>query len=270
MTLLPDELYAALVTFAARPAVLLGVDFDGTLAPFVTDPMQARATPGAIEALRAAAALPGVTTTVVSGRDLATLSRLTGVAPDEPIALIGSHGAESSDPVLAGSVGTEPDSSADGSVTERLAAVTADLEAVARAHPPVRIEHKATAVALHTRDVDGEVAAHAATAAREVATRHTGVHVLPGKDVVELSVVETSKGAAVRALAAARGVRATAYIGDDVTDERAFEVLSPDDGDLTIKVGEGETGASHRVPDVATVLEVLQTFLRLRTAGQGR
>jgi trehalose-phosphatase len=264
---LPDELYAALVTFAARSRVLLGVDFDGTLAPFVTDPMQARATPGSIEALRSAAALPGVTTAVVSGRDVATLALLTGVGADDSIVLIGSHGAESSNADWTESPESEADSALDDAAAARLTAVTADLEDVVRAHPPVRIEHKATAVALHTRGVDPGVAASAARAAREVGTRHTGVHVLPGKDVVELSVVQTSKGVALRALAAARGVEATAYLGDDVTDERAFEVLTSD-GDVTIKVGDGETAARHRVPDVPTVGEALETFLRLRTAGE--
>jgi len=52
----------AVAAFATRPRVLVAVDFDGTLAPFVLDPLQARAVPGGLEALQAAAALDGVTT----------------------------------------------------------------------------------------------------------------------------------------------------------------------------------------------------------------
>ena len=37
--------------------------------------------------------LGGVTTAVVSGRDLATLEMLTAIGPDDGITLIGSHGA---------------------------------------------------------------------------------------------------------------------------------------------------------------------------------
>lgn len=264
VTHLPPALYAALVAFARVPRILLGVDFDGTLAPFVTDPVQARAVPGAMEALRSAAALPGVTVAVVSGRDVATLAQLTEVTADEPIVLVGSHGAESSSPAAIDASGTPSDAPLDDAAAARLASVTADLEAVARAHPPVRVEHKAAAVALHTRGVDAAVAARAATAARAAATRHTGVHVLPGKDVVELSVVEASKGAALRALARAHGATATAYLGDDVTDERAFAALTPESGDVTIKVGAGETVAAHRVPDIPSVLEVLETFVAAR------
>ena len=94
MTGLGEDLRIALAAFAARSQVLVAVDFDGTLAPFVTDPLQARAVPGGLEALRDATALGGVTTAVVSGRDLATLAMLTGIGPDDGITLIGSHGAQ--------------------------------------------------------------------------------------------------------------------------------------------------------------------------------
>ena len=36
----------------------------------------------------------------------------------------------------------------------------------------------------------------------------------------------------------------TLYLGDDVTDERAFEALDPDAGDVTVKVGDGDTAAA--------------------------
>jgi trehalose 6-phosphate phosphatase len=57
----------AVAAFAARPREVAAVDFGGTLAHFVTDPLQARAVPGGLEVLRAEAALGGVTAAVVSG-----------------------------------------------------------------------------------------------------------------------------------------------------------------------------------------------------------
>ena len=50
----------------------------------------------------------------------------------------------------------------------------------------MRLEHKPSAVVLHTPGVEPSVAA---AAAYEVGGRYTGVHVLPGKDVVELTVL---------------------------------------------------------------------------------
>ena len=254
MKALPSSLRAALEAFVQHPRILIGVDFDGTLAPFATDPMQVRAAPGAMATLYAAAALRGVTVALVSGRDLKTLRTLTGIPHTSPIVLLGSHGGQSS---LAD---VQDSNRLDEEATSRLAAARADLEEVALAHPGTRIELKPGAVALHTRGVDPSVGAAALAAALELSTRHTGVKVIPGKEVVELTVVENDKGIALRALAVARTVDATAYLGDDVTDERAFAALDPKSGDVTVKVGEGNTLASYRletVDDVVTALRVV-------------
>ena len=64
-----------------------------------------------------------------------------------------------------------------------------------------------------------------------------GVHLLRGKMVLELTVVTTNKGRALKALMKANHCTATVFIGDDVTDENAFGVLV--DGDVGIKVGLG-------------------------------
>jgi len=252
----------AVAAFAARPRVLVATDFDGVLAPLVADPLQSRALPGALEALRAAAALDGVTAALVSGRDLATLATLTGIGPDDPIALIGSHGAQTS-------LDEEDDPGfLDEAATTLLAALGAELGEIRSRYPEVRLEHKPAAVALHTRGVDPAIAEAAATAARTVGERFPGVHVMPGKEVVELTVLEANKGAAIVKLARATRADATLYLGDDVTDERAFAVLDPASGDLTVKVGEGETAASQRVPDPAAVVALLELFVSHRVAQQ--
>jgi trehalose 6-phosphate phosphatase len=259
---LPPDLTDALTRFAGRRRVLLGVDFDGTLAPFVIDPMAAVAAPGGLEALREAAALEGVHVVVLSGRDLDSLRQLTGVDREEPIVLIGSHGAQTS---LADGLA---DSLLDSRQSGTLADLTAALEGIVARHDGPRLERKPASVVLHTRDVPEPAASAASAAAHAVATRHTGVHVTPGKDVVELSVVETSKGAALRSLATCLQADATAYFGDDVTDERAFEALDPDGGDLRVKVGAGATVADHRVAGIPEVVEALELFVSLRRGGR--
>lgn len=256
---LDDALRIAVAAFAARPRVLVGIDFDGTLSPFVTDPLQARAVPGGLEALRAAAALPAVTVAVVSGRDLATLAELTGIGPGDGITLVGSHGAQTS---------LEPTSNTaflDDAATSRLATLRVELEAIQSRYRTVRLEFKPSAVVLHTRGVDPSVATAATRDALEVGARHTGVHVMPGKDVVELTVLEASKGSAMLDLARRSSADATLYLGDDVTDERAFAALDPLSGDLTVKVGDGETVAAQRVADPEAVVELLQLFVEERS-----
>jgi trehalose-phosphatase len=59
------------------------------------------------------------------------------------------------------------------------------------------------------------------------------------------------------------------YAGDDVTDERAFAALDDAAGDVTVKVGAGETAARHRVagpPDVAVLLDRLARLRSQRRA----
>ena len=80
----------------------------------------------------------------------------------------------------------------------------------------------------------------------------------PGKEVLELAVTDADKGSAVLRLRDDLGAAATVYLGDDRTDEDAFRALSP--GDLTVKVGEGETVARYRVADPAAVLLLLEAL----------
>jgi trehalose 6-phosphate phosphatase len=266
MTDLDTTLGIAVATFAARPRVMIAVDFDGTLSPFVLDPLQARAVPGGVEVLRAAAVLDGVTVAVVSGRDLTTLAAITGISPQDGVILIGSHGAQLNlDAHTNLDAGSDTDF-LDAEATARLSAVGAELEAIRSRYPQVRLEHKPSAVALHTRGVDPSVAAAATSAALEVGERSPGVHVMPGKNVVELTVLEANKGSALLRLARATHSEATLYVGDDVTDERAFAALDPESGDLTVKVGEGETAAAQRVPDPASVVKLLELFVDHRGA----
>ena len=67
-------------------------DFDGTLAPIVNHPGDARPLPEAAAALRALADLPATTAALISGRALRDLAALSGMTA--PVHLVGSHGAE--------------------------------------------------------------------------------------------------------------------------------------------------------------------------------
>ncbi len=66
-----------------------------------------------------------------------------------------------------------------------------------------------------------------------------GVHATEGKSVLELAVIETSKGHALDTLRESLDCDVVIYLGDDVTDEKAFAHLRPDAGDIGIKVGDG-------------------------------
>ncbi len=248
------DLYAALAAVARVPRLLVGSDFDGVLAPFALDPMDARALPGSVDSLLALADLPNTWAAVVSGRDLQTLTDLTGLA-DTAVARIGSHGAESS--TAEAMVGDE--------ANDLLTDLEAGLLEIAAGHDGVRVESKPTARVLHTRAADPEVARAAEQAALAYGRDQVGVHVLEGKHVVELAVVAADKGTAMRALGTEVGADALVYLGDDRTDEDVFAVLSKDD--VGVKVGDGATVAAFRVDSPEDVRDVLAELVRLRSSG---
>ncbi len=256
---LSDDLRGAVRAYAAHERILVGTDFDGVLAPLVDDPSTSAPVAGSVDLLRRLAARPGVGVSVVSGRDLATLRRLSGIGDDDEIVLVASHGAQASRPL------PHLPQDDDGSTT-RLSEATVALQSVAQAHPGTRIEHKQAGVVLHTRGVDPAVASRAIEAARRVTRQVPGTHLLQGKDVIEIAVFDVSKGMALTSLRALFDAEAVCYLGDDRTDELAFRVLTTEPQHLTIKVGPGETAATHRIPGPQDVVEVLETIAAERSA----
>ncbi|HET6173823.1 MAG TPA: trehalose-phosphatase [Gaiellales bacterium] len=247
----------ALARLAREPHLLVACDYDGTLAPIVDVPGEARPRRESVAALRALAALPDTSVAVISGRslhDLAALSRL----PEE-IHLVGSHGTEF-DVGFARALSPEALALRDRT--------TDALHAIAAQRPGVLVEHKPAGVALHYRQASEEDSAAALAAVREGPALLPGVHAREGKQVIELAVVEADKGYALDAIRHQVGATAAMFVGDDVTDEDAFSRLTGPD--LGIKVGVGPTFAAQRVEgpdDVARLLARLVESRREWLAG---
>jgi trehalose-phosphatase len=237
-----------LQSVARMPVLLVASDYDGTVAPIVSDPSAALPDREAVTALRALATLPNTHAAVVSGRalrDLASLSRL----PQE-VHLAGSHGAEF-DLDFARALPREQ--------RQLLDEVCARLHAVAAAHPGTLVEVKPASAAFHFRMAE-DPAPFPDVVLRAVEGLPVGI--TRGKAVVEVAVVPTDKGAALDRLRHDLGAAAVVFVGDDVTDESAFVRLGgPDVG---IKVGPGESAAAHRVDDTRDVCRVLATLVELR------
>ncbi|GAB0105378.1 trehalose-phosphatase [Nocardia sp. JMUB6875] len=245
------ELRRALSAIARVPRLLVASDYDGTIAPIVSDPTKAYPHRESVSALRALAGLTGTTAAVISGRalrDLAALSRL----PVE-VQLIGSHGSEFD----VGFV-----HAIDNDAKQLLAEVTTTLTQIAQDNPGASVEIKPASVALHVRNASPEIGRRALVAVRQGPASWVGVQTTEGKEVIELAVVETDKGAALDIVRHQQGASAALFIGDDVTDEKAFKRLSgPDVG---IKVGEGESLAKYHVASTEEVSKALAFLLEER------
>ncbi|GAA4434738.1 trehalose-phosphatase [Phytohabitans houttuyneae] len=245
------DLRQAVGRIARVPNLLIACDYDGTIAPIVLDPSRAVPLPESVAAIRALAALPQTTVAVISSRalrDLAALSRL----PSE-VHLVGSHGSEF-----------------DIGFVERLAPELVEVRTrlqtavrqIAQNQSGVRLEAKPASVAVHVRAAEPEVAARVLDALRAGPATWPEVTVTDGKQVMELSVLPTNKGAAVDQLRTQMSASAALVIGDSVTDERAFERLhGPDVG---VKIGPGETKAAYRVAEPIEAARVLGLLLQIR------
>jgi trehalose 6-phosphate phosphatase len=153
---LPVDLQQALGVVAAVPRLLVACDFDGTLAPIVNDPADARPLPRATDALVALSKLSSTHVALISGRALNVLRDLSAMPP--AVHLVGSHGAEF-------------DTGFAHPIDEALLGrITAELKGIAANRPGVTVETKPASVALHVRNAspaDGESALRETRAAAQ-------------------------------------------------------------------------------------------------------
>lgn len=247
-------LHDALPEFAARDRILVALDFDGTLSPFVDDPQTAAPLPGSVRALHELAEIPGVFIGYVSGRPVADLRRR--VQPPGDAMFVGSHGAE----IELG--GTADRIDLDDAETAELARLRADLDRELHGVPGIRLEDKPAGVVIHWRQAADRHSARAVAAARRVHARHPFAKMTDGHQVVEFALRHASKGDGIAVLREHVRPVAVLFVGDDTTDEDGFAVLGPDD--VSVKVGAGASLAKFRVSSPEDVEKLLTDLLTLR------
>lgn len=248
----PDIRAGWLAAFARGPAGVF-LDYDGTLTPIADRPEQATlAAPIRARVARLAARCP---VTIVTGRDVSVVRDF--VQLDE-IGYAGCHGLD-----IEGPAGSGLRHEAAGCVLPVLDAVEADLERRLSGIPGALVERKRCSVSTHYRLVDADDARRVEEVVAIVARRHPGLRRERGKKVFELRPdVDWDKGSAVEWLIGALSLdpRAAICIGDDETDEHAFEVLADAGTPIVVENGDRPTAARYRVRDpgeVAAVLDLL-------------
>ncbi|WP_345802937.1 trehalose-phosphatase [Microbacterium sp. AZCO] len=252
----------SLSAIAATPRLLVALDFDGTLAPFEDEPMDARMVREARAALDALLALPDTYVALVSGRSLHDLRLIAEHPDDSHLWLAGSHGAEF---WIPGEGAVEPDDADDDiALRDRLRTeaeeATSDLSGI-------WIEPKTFGFGVHTRRADAADAEAANTRVdRIVEAEAPHWRRRTGHNIVEFAFRQEGKDAGVAALRERVGATAVLFAGDDVTDEDALRKLGPDD--LGVRVGGGATSARVSVPDIAGMADLLALLAQLRGAAR--
>jgi len=202
-----------------RPAVFL--DYDGTLTPIVDRPEDAIISSRMRDAIRLLARRCPVC--VVSGRDRRVVQDLMGL---DNLIVAGSHGFDIWSPD-AGTLEHE----ASGGFEALLERVTNRVRDQAGAIDGALIEPKKASVAVHYRLVsDSERPRIKALVDRLLAEHPDELKVTPGKMVYEIQPkLDWDKGKAVLHLLGALDLDhediVALYLGDDITDEHAFEAL---------------------------------------------
>jgi trehalose 6-phosphate phosphatase len=208
-----------------RPILML--DYDGTLAPFQADRLSAVPYPGVGRRLERI--LEGRTRLVlVTGRPVEEIRGLFSLS--RPVEIWGSHGRERWRPDAGYSLASVDEE------TER--GLTRAVDWIRRAGLAEHCERKPGCVALHRRSMDPEQADRLLRLAlrewEELVERgRLELHHFDGG--IELRSPGVTKGDAVRGILGDREPSsACAYLGDDLTDESAFEALH--NGDLGVLV----------------------------------
>ncbi len=232
--------------------LLVGCDYDGTLAELVVNPARALPAARVLDSLRCLGGMAHTTIAVVSGRSLLSLNEFLGKGGPE--IKIGSHGAEWSSPGVVLNAEQR-------SLLGQLAAAATSLVSERRG---LRCEVKPAGIALHFRGADRRLAEIAVAAAVATFGSLPGVLVRRGSEVIEFMVVPANKGEAVLRLKGKTCASGVLFLGDDLTDEDVFKVLG--DRDAGVHVGNGPTHAPYRVANVEQVGALLTAIATVRRA----
>ncbi len=206
----------------ARP--LLAFDFDGTLAPIVSRPEQARISRQVAARLRALSSYLPIA--IITGRSVADVRQRLGF---EPQFIVGNHGAEDGENPLRQSV-----------LAEMLEPVRARLSLAgnALAGAGIQVEDKGQSIALHFRQSHQPL--HAVALIAELFDSLDNLHVFPGKMVVNIVPAQApNKADALQSLVAKSAATHAFFAGDDVNDEPVF-ARAPNNW-LTLRIGPAES-----------------------------
>jgi alpha,alpha-trehalase len=248
-----------LMTSAADKRIIVFLDYDGTLTPIVPRPEDANLSEtmhNTIDAL--AHALP---VAIVSGRDLHDVQRRVNI---DQIYYAGSHGFD-----IAGPKGFHAEQPFAAPFLHDLDRAETDLQHQITSIAGAQVQRKRFAIAIHYRRVEPTQVAEVRTAVITVSSAFPNLRMTGGKKLFELRPsVDWHKGKALFWLIEVMGFDChkclPIYIGDDVTDEDAFQAIG------TVGVGivvsetlHVQTAARYRLADVNAVGSYLELLTNL-------
>ncbi|WP_420175147.1 trehalose-phosphatase [Luteococcus sp. OSA5] len=213
----------AITAIAEQPdRTLLCSDFDGTLAPIVDDPTQARIDPGAKAVFGELGGLVGQLA-IVTGREVAMarqLGGLDGASGLERLVLLGQYGQEQWDAATDELVVPPAPQEVRQALIDLQNLVAEPSEQNLRG---VVLEDKGRAIGVHTRRAEDPAGAFAwlEEPVARIAQQH-GLVLEPGRNVIELRGSSITKGDGIDTLVERFRPSVVVMMGDDLGDLAAF------------------------------------------------
>lgn len=248
------ELDDFFVRVSELPLKILLLDYDGTLAPFQEDPQKAYPYEGVEDALNAIIATGKARIVLISGRRAEDLTRLLSLKQMPEI--WGSHGFERRMPDGRIVPGQLKQKQSEGLRQAEKWAQKIEL--------PARLEHKPAGLAFHWRGMDEKTARSIESQIESEWKNRAAdfnLKLLAFDCGLELKPAEIDKGHAVRqVIEDLNRPAAVAYLGDDLTDEDAFETLGELGLAVLVRKEIRKTSADLWLKPPAELLDFLTRF----------
>ncbi|KAG6594167.1 Trehalose-phosphatase [Phytophthora cinnamomi] len=237
------------------------LDYDGTLTPIVNDPALALLSPAmkdTLEKLR-----QKFITGVITGRSLHKIQKFVSIPQ---LYYAGSHGFD-----IEGPDGTSIKNQVAAQFLTDLHDVRDELGGQIESIAGAEVEDNIFSVSLHYRNVDPGLRPQISSLARTVRDQHPRIRMNEGKMVYEFKPkIDWNKGKALLWLLQALGLDEhddvyTIYIGDDTTDEDAFQLFQTHYNrkgvGIIVTEESKSTDASFTLRDTGEVCEFLNRLI---------
>jgi len=258
-----DQLPSALAEFEKIQQHLSGkqlaifLDYDGTLTPIVAHPEEARLHSSMRQILQQLASKYAVA--IISGRDLQDIKQLVGI---ENIYYAGSHGFDT-----AGPKGLKCELPDADQALPLLQNAEQDIQKAVKGIEGAQVERKKFSLAIHYRNVKSSEKSAVKNKLEKLCSTYKGLKLVHGKEVFDLRPdVDWHKGKALLWLKERMSLEKpifSFYLGDDTTDEDAFEVLGDEGIGIAVCCELQKTHASYQLKDTQEVEKFLKKILAL-------
>lgn len=241
--------------------ILLCLDFDGTLVSFKNDPNDVKIPPHIQSLIEQFRSKKKYDVVIITGRTLKDIKDKISIGGINIAAVHGLH-IEFSD-------GNQVVVDQAKSITSELNKIKKETDEVFANEKGVHVEDKKYTIAFHYRMASKENATSFKEQFIQIAKKYDtedSIQILKGDKVIEVRPLGWNKGSAVHYLLQNIPHESSfypLYIGDDTTDEDAFQYI--DDMGLTIFVKNDsrlETHASYYVNDPEEVVSFLRYLVR--------